>query len=638
VSGFDGANSRGIMKRVAERLDKFIYKFNESIGNLFSLALILLAIFVCLNVVSRFASVSLPWLFSGSVLILIAFTFLTAAYALGEGKHVSIDTVTLLLPENSRVSLEILGYVFSLVFTILLGLESTKWLITTYTRNITTGADTLSTLPIPFWTIILVIPLGAFFLLMQLLRLIIKRTYFLVKRHASLKSSLLPVVFVITLFAVGILVAVYINPIGGLFWSLLVLFFGGTPVAFSLAVIGTAGIYLFAGGGAGIKQIPIVAFSVVESFPLAALPLFVLIGSVLGEGGLAKALFSFTELWFGRVRGSLLVVTIATGAVICAITGSSVAATALLCLISLPTLLERGFDKRLSCGTVGGASVGSLIPPSTALIVYGAVVEQSVGKLFMAALIPSLITFATYCIYVFILSFTSKAKFGTGVVAVSWTEKLASLKTAGPILLLPVLILGGIYAGVYTATEAAGVSVVYGLTVSLFVLTAFKWTHIRKACLEGGNVSSMTLFILVGGIIFSIAISQLKVAPMVVSFAKAIGASQLVVVIILFIALLIGGMFMSSMALMLITLPVFYPLAIAVGIDPLWLGVFYTFCIEIGLLTPPVGVNLFVIQGASDIPFVDIVAGNIPFLTLLTLNMVLIYLFPQLCTWLPSTM
>jgi C4-dicarboxylate transporter DctM subunit len=626
------------MEKVVKALDKFISKLNSGLGDILAASLVLLSIFVFLNVVARLVGISLPWLFSGAVLILILFTYLTAAYTLGEKKQVTVDTVTLRLPEHSRVSLEILGYVFCLGFAIILGWESTKWLQIAYTMNLATGADTLSTLPMPFWTFILIICVGAFLLVLQSLRLIVRRTHFLLSQQVNFRNAVLPVAIVITLFAIGILIAVYVNPIAGLFLTLLVLLFGGTPVAFALAFSGTAGLYLFAGGSSGLKQIPVICFSVVESFPLAALPLFVLIGTVMGQAGMARSLFSATELWFRRVRGSLLMVTIATGAVICAITGSSVAATAILCLIALPALLERGFDTRLSCGTVGGASVGSLIPPSTALIVYGTVVEQSVGKLFMAALIPSLIVFFMFALYVLLLSFTNKEKFGKVVVAASWQEKLRSLKTALPMLFLPFLILGGIYAGFFTATEAAGVSVIYGFVVVIVILRTADRKQLRRACLEGGHISSMTLWILVGGIVFAAIVSQLKIAPTVISLSKAIGASKLIIVVTMFVVLLIGGMFMSSMALMLITLPVFYPLAMEGGIDPLWLGVFYTICVEIGLLTPPVGVNLFVIRGSMDVPFGDIVMGMIPFLAFLALSIVIIYLFPQLCTWLPSTM
>ncbi len=619
-------------------LDKFIYRLNSAIGTVFAFALVALAIFVFLNVVSRFIGIAVPWLFSLAVITLVAFTFFTAAYALGEGKHVTIDVITLRLPENSRVTLEILGYVFCMLFAIIMGWEGTKWLHTAFVRKIITGSDTLSTLPVPLWIFIFVVPAGAFLLVLQSLRLIVKRTHFLVNRHPNLTTILVPVVSKLALFLAGLIIALYLSPIGGLFLSLLVLFLGGTPVAFALAIVGTIGIYLFAGGLRGLVQVPMVAFAATESFPLAALPLFVLISAVVGQAGLAKALFFSTELWFGRLRGSLLIVTIATGAVFCAITGSSVAATAILCMIALPPLLDRGFDVRLSCGTVGGASVGSLIPPSTSLIIYGAVVEMSVGKLFMAALIPSLIVFALYALYVIVLSFISKEKFGAKPEIVSWREKFLSLKTAAPLLLLPILILGGIYTGIFTATEAAGFAVVYGLFMVLIILRSLKWRGVKQACLESCTVSSMTLFVLVGGMIFATIVSQLKVAPTVVSCAKAIGASQIAVTLIMFLALLVGGMFMSSIALMLITLPVFYPLAMAVGIDPLWLGVFYTICIEIGLLTPPVGVNLFVIKGASDVPFDDIVIGMLPFLGILTLGIVIIYLFPQLCSWLPSTM
>ena len=180
---------------------------------------------------------------------------------------------------------------------------------------------------------------------------------------------------------------------------------------------------------------------------------------------------------------------------------------------------------------------------------------------------------------------------------------------------------------------------IYGLIIVVFVMRSLKWRELQKALLDGFHISQMTIFILVGGVIFANVISQLKIAPTVVSFAEAMGASRAIVTLTIFLFLLVGGMFMSSMEMMIITLPVFYPLAMSVGIDGLWLGVFYTVCIEIGLLTPPVGVNLFVMRGASSIPLTDIAIGMVPFIILLILGgIVMMYFFPQLCTWLPSVM
>lgn len=629
------------MKKALEGLDNLIYKVNRGVGNVFSVVLPLLAIFVFLNVLSRWLGLCLPWLFGLSVVTLISFAFLTAGYTLGEGKHVTVDVLTSRLPENSRVSLEIIGYVFCLIFVAILAWEGTRWLHTAFTMKIIMGTTTLASLHAPFWPLVLTVPLGAFFFGLQSLRLIAKRIHFLREQHIDLKAVLGPVALEIVFFVAGILVAIYINPIGGLFISLLALFFGSVPVAFALGLVGAIGLYLFAGGSAVMAQVPMSAFSAVESYPICALPLFVLVGSMLGCGGLLKNFFSSVKLLLGRIPGSLLMLAIVTGAVLCAITGSSVAATAMLSLLCLGELINQGFDKRLSCGTVAGASVGSLIPPSSALIVYGAVIEASVGRLFMGALIPSLIVFFIFGLYILVLWYSKREKFGKVTMVSSWAEKLASLKIAGPVLLLPILILGGIYVGAYTATEAAGVAMIYSFLLLLFMQRKAKFKvlkEVRQACLQACHVSSMTLWILIGGTVFAVLVSQLKLAPSVVSLAEAMGASTLVVVMVMFFALLVGGMFMSAMALMLITLPVFYPLAMSVGVDPLWLGVFYTICIEIGLLTPPVGINLFVIKGVSGIPFHDIVLGTLPFVGMLILGIAIIYFFPQLCTWLPSTM
>jgi len=331
-------------------------------------------------------------------------------------------------------------------------------------------------------------------------------------------------------------------------------------------------------------------------------------------------------------------VTIFTGAIICAITGSSIAATAVLSLICVPPLLRRKFDKRLSIGTVAAGSVGTLIPPSVALIVYGVLVEQSIGRLFMASLLPALITFALFGLYIFILSLTSKSKFGTPTPAVPWSTRFSSLRGAIPILLLPFVILGGIYYGIFTATEAAGVAVVYGLFVALASGKSFGWKGLNIGLHEGALIASMVIFVIIGGMLFASVASQLRVGQVVTSFVQDIGLSNWAVLIVMFVILFIMGMFMPNAPIMLITVPIFFPLAKSLGIDPLFLGVFYVFAGEIGLLTPPVGVNLFVMQGVSGLSLKDVSLGCLPFVGLLAISLLLMCLFPELATWLPSTM
>jgi C4-dicarboxylate transporter DctM subunit len=256
----------------------------------------------------------------------------------------------------------------------------------------------------------------------------------------------------------------------------------------------------------------------------------------------------------------------------------------------------------------------------------------------MAALIPALITFGLYAIYVIILSYTNPEKFGRPPQSVPLREKFVRSKKAAPILVLPVIILGGIYLGTYTATESAAVAVVYGLFVTLFISRTLSLKDLKLACLEGCYLSSMTLFILVGGLLFSNVVSQLQIGPALVSLTKDIGLTRPMLVLVMTIVLLFLGMFMSAAPIFFLSLPLFLPLAVATKIDLLWLGLFYTYMIEIGLLTPPVGLNLYVIQGTSGLPFWDVVRAMIPFLGLLLLSVFIIYIFPELATWLPSTM
>jgi len=631
-----------IVARIFRALDSAVQLLTHICGVLSVVGLLCLAIFVSLNVVLRYVGISLPWLFSVSVVALIFFAFFSVAFTLGEGKHTSVDVLTSRMPKLSVIPLEVVGYLTWLVFAIVLVWQGLKWVRMELMLQTVTASTALGALEIPVWILGSVVPIGAFLLVLQAIRLFIRRSSELLGSIIShgfrLKMLLLPVAVISTLLVFGVLLALYVHPLIGLFIMLLTLLLGGIPVAVALAMTATVGLYVFAGGMSGLSQVAFSAFSSVESFPLVALPLFVLVGTVMSHGGLAERLFSVLDLWFARVPGSLLVASIITGAILAAITGSSIAATAILSIVCLGPLISRGFDKRLSCGTIAGASMGSLIPPSIALIVYGAVVEASIGKLFMAALVPSLIVFAMFTLYVLMVCSFRKEKAPRATTVFSWKERMAGLAKASPIVLLPIIILGGIYAGVFTATEAAAIAVVYCFAVVLIATRTLKWSGLKAASLEATCTSSMTLWILIGGVLFSNFVSQLKLGPAFASAILASGASKGMVVSIMFVILAVFGMFTSSMATMLMTLPFFYPLAMELGISVLWLGVLYNMSIELGLLTPPVGVNLYIIQGVGKLPFQDVVRGMLPFLGMLILGVILIYFMPDLVDWLPSTM
>jgi len=634
--------SKKIMARVTNACEKGTDLLGNVCAVLSIVGLVCLAFFVALNVMLRYIGISVPWLFSLSVVALILFTFLSVSFTLQEKKHTSVDVVTSKLPKNRALALEVVGHCAWFLLAGVLIWQGLKWVRLEYMARTVTASTALGAIEIPVWLLGAIVPIGALVLSVQSIKITVKIISKLAKSlmndEFDLKSTLIPIVVLLSLVTVGVLLALFVNPLLGLFIMLFTLLLSGISVAVALAITATVGLYSFAGGMSGLSQVPLSAFSAVESFPLVALPLFVFVGTLISHGGLGEKLFEALEVCFAKVPGSLLVASIITGALVAAITGSSVAATAILSIVCLRPLLSRGFDKRLSCGTIAGASMGSLIPPSIALIVYGAVVEESIGKLFMGALIPSLLVFAMFTAYVMLISFFDKNKVPRVTASFSWKEKLSTFGRALPIIVLPVIILGGIYAGIFTATEAGAIAVVYTLAVVFVSLRSLDWTKLKAACVDAVCTSSMTLWILIGGVLFSKFISQLKLGPAFTSALTALGLSKAIVVLMMFLVLVVFGTFTSSMATMLMTIPFFYPLAMEIGISSIWLGVLYNMSIELGLLTPPVGINLYIIQGVSRLPFPDVVRGLLPFLGMLTIGIAAIYFFPELVEFLPSTM
>ena len=329
----------------------------------------------------------------------------------------------------------------------------------------------------------------------------------------------------------------------------------------------------------------------------------------------------------------------------CAMIGSSVATTAVLAGVSLPLLLRRGFSKDISCGTVAAASVGTLIPPSIGIVVFAVITGESIAELFIAAIIPSVILFGLYFVYIIVLSTVNKKllfekrQIPSQMSFEQITRKniFSSFKVAIWGILPPIIILGGIYLGVYTPTEAAAVLVVYSIIVSVLV-KRIKWQDLARTILVSTLTSTMILCIIFSAKIFALVTSQLQISANLVAYAKTTGMGAEAVVGMLAIILIILGLFLDAASIFVTTIPIFFALTQSVGINPLWLCIFYIIVTEVGLLTPPVGLNLFIIRRVSAIPLSKFVKGALPFLLLMILTEVIIFLFPQLVTWLPNTM
>ena len=609
-------------------------------GQFAAVLLMCIALFVFANVVSRLLGKPLPWLFDMTTFSMVVFAFVAAAYGLREGAHVSVELIRAQLTEENNAILDVGVYIIAICFFVVLGWNAGLWVYDSYVYGVKSAT---SVVKFPMWPVISALPFGCFLLSVQSLKIIVSRIPDLPKNLFKTASPRLIdrpyMILSTTILAIiiGIALLYYVHMLPAMFLFLLILLFGGMPVAFALGTIGCFGLYILFGSGQ-FTQIPILAFQAVNSFPLTAAPLFILGGMLMSEGKIAEKLFSFVEIWFRRVPSPLLVATIISGGIFCAITGSSVAATAAMSVICLPLLFARGYNKNLSCGTVAGATVGTLIPPSAGFILYGIVVGESVAQLFMAGVIPAVILFSLYVLYVVLRSILKPEQHQRSIERVALKDKFKSIKTGFWGLLAPIIVLSGIYFGIVTPTEAGGILVFYALVVGLFIHRTIKKKSLANAMLKSTNISLMILVIVVGASLYGSVISQNRVMDDIIRFAEAIKLSAPLFLIMMFIIILILGMFLEAIAIMLITLPLSYPLAMSLGINSLWFGVFYILNLEIGLLTPPVGLNLFVIRGVTDLPLANIIRGTLPFMMLMLLTLFIIYFLQKTVLWLPSTM
>lgn len=628
--------------RLFQAIDRGFDRLLTVTAGLGAALMLLTSLAIAIQVFSRFVlNVSIRGLFDICVYSLVIFPFLTAAYVDHKKAHVGVDVVTSRLSLRERTMLKVAVYLAAIPYPIVFGWKTVEWADTLFRK----GQLTIGVWAVPRGILVSIMAAGMFLLLLQIIRVLVHNIRALPSpAPASRDNSWLYVSLFVIGIIVGVVLFVYVGPLLGLVFLLFLFLFAGMSVFFTLGLVGMLGLYLFIGTRVLI-QAPIVAYEHLNSFPLTCLPLFILGGLIMERSKAIDHVFHLFELWVGQYASSALVTTILVGLVFCATTGSSVGATAVISTLCLPLLFARGYNKALCCGLVGGCTVGTLIPPSIGYVIYAVITEVSVGKLFMAAIFSGLVLFALFIVYVILLGAVNrKALFEGGVIPpiarqqVTWKARFLSFKDAVWGLLTPVIVLGGIYLGMFTPTEAAGALVIYAILVSAFVTRTLNWRELVKVSIKSTETSSMILCIIFTAFGLALVVTQVRIAPGLVAWAEAVGLGQIGVLALVFIVLTILGMFMDAASVKVITLPTFFPLAMAVGIDPLWFGIFYQINMEIGLLTPPVGLNLFVMQGVTGLPLTRIVRGTMPFLLLMLLTIIIIYFFPQLCTWLPSTM
>ena len=417
---------------------------------------------------------------------------------------------------------------------------------------------------------------------------------------------------------------------------LLLLFLIRVPVGFAMAIVGFVGFAYLGGINSALALLSQDLFDTFSSYPLSVIPMFILMGSFAFASGISKRLFSTTYTWVGSLRGGLTIATVLACAGFAAICGSTAATAATMGKIALPEMKKYKYDDTLATGTVASAgTLGILIPPSTVFIVYGILVEESIGKLFVAGILPGIILSLMFVAVVWILCLRNPAA-GPPGPSTTWTAKIKATGGIIEAVILFLLAIGGLFLGWFSPTQAGAIGAGGALLIGL-VRRQLTWKTFVEAGKDGLLTGCMVLFIIAGAVVFGhfLAISTIpfKLAEWVGNLPLPRMAIMAIIIFIYFM----GGFFMDSMALIVVTIPIFYPIVQKLGFDPIWFGVIIVLTGEMGVITPPVGVNVFVIKGiAPEIPLHHIFKGIFPFLYALILLAIVITIFPQIATFLPS--
>ena len=428
----------------------------------------------------------------------------------------------------------------------------------------------------------------------------------------------------------GIVLVIYIV-------LLLILLSSGMWVTFAMTLVGIIGIYLWLPGGSEML-LAVITWATLHSFAFLVIPLFMLMGQVLYHSGLSDRLYRGVNPVVSRFPGGLLHTNIVSCGIFAAISGSTSATAATIGTVALPELKKRGYDLKMATGSLAaGGTLGPLIPPGTLFIIYGVLCGVSIGKLFMGGLIPGVMLMLLFMTLIFV-----RAKVQPNIApkeeALPWGRSILRLLSIWPIVLLVVVVLGGIYLGVFTPTEAAGIGSFGALLVALG-FRRLKPKVFWQSVLGATQMGCMVLFLILGAKLMGIALANLGVPAQVARQVASLGLPPIGVLILIYCFYTLTGMFMDGLAAMTLTLPIMFPVAMAMGFDPVWYGVIMVMMIEIGAITPPVGINVYVLHGLDlEIPMSYVFRGGLFFLIATVTNLALNTAFPQIALWLPGKM
>jgi C4-dicarboxylate transporter DctM subunit len=577
------------------------------------------------------------WVLEISIYLCLGSVFLAGGYALKEKSHIQVDALTQRFSKQDQILLEIICLILALLYCSVLTWKGAEIALHSYRL----GEVSPTVLNVPVVIPRGLVPVGGLLLILELIRQILAgisalKTVWIENKGRGRHGYLPPLIFLALLIGCGALFfSRDLTPLG-LTLLVFVLIFAGMPIAFGLGLLGLMGFAFTFGGGPMLAQVPLVTYKILDDFIIVAVPLFIMLSAILSIGKIGSHLFEFASTWVRHLPGGLGVATIFACAIFAAMCGSSVATVATIGLIAIPEMLSRGYRRELVFGTVAiGGVLGPLIPPSIYMILIGAITGDSVGKLFMAGMLPGILLAAIFSGYIVIYSLKDKTL--PRLEPAPLKERLDALKKAFLGLLAPIIVLGGIYTGVFTPSEAAGVGMVYSLLICAFIHRTLSFKKLCAIILDGARLTSAILLIVAGAIVFGQVVSMLQIPEKTCGFLASLPLSPMLILLLALILILILGALMDEASILLITYPTLYYIFVKTfGFDSIWFALVFVFTLEVGLVAPPVGINVFVVQGIwKDAKFEEVVKGVLPFALLMVAAILLVVYIKPLSLWLP---
>ena len=422
------------------------------------------------------------------------------------------------------------------------------------------------------------------------------------------------------------------------FVVLFVLMLLRVPVGMAMGLVGVSGFAYLVGGEPALKIVGHTSMRTVTDYTFGVIPMFLLMGAFVSNSGMSRELFRAANAFVGHLRGGLGIATIAACAGFAAISGSSVATAATFATVAYPEMRRYNYPQSFATGVIAaGGTLGAMLPPSTVLAVYGIITEQDIGKLFIAGIIPGILAASMDMLTIVIIG-RLRPNFLPAAPRHTWPERLNGLRDIWATLVLFVFVIGGLYGGLFTPTEAGGMGAVGALLIGV-LRGKLSRTEIRRSLLQAVRTAAAVLTVLIGALLFGYFLTVTQTPQKVTAFLSVLGIGRYGVLALIMVMYIVLGCLMDALAMIILTVPIIFPVITQLGFDPIWFGVIIVMTVELGLIHPPVGMNVFVIKSVvQEVSFSTIFVGVLPFIVTDLIRLVILIAFPILALYLPSHM